>query len=222
MISNTKFWLSVEYSMISNTKFWLSVAVSKPIAATSPASPGAPLEARVPGSPSSPPASSHPVRHRLPGIHQDVDQLRDHPGVSSQVHEAGGAAGVANTASPANPVDVLLNFLRHLEVDDVPDVVDVESAGSDRRGDQDGMFPSPEVLQGHLPLLLRPVAVHGGCGHPLLVAQPPSHHVSQLLGLHEDESPLMVAVHLLQHLHQLVHLGPTGHPTSVVESLLHI
>ena len=40
-----------------------------------------------------------------------------------------------------SPVDVLLNLLGHLEVDDVPDVVDVESAGSDRRGDQDGMFP---------------------------------------------------------------------------------
>ena len=87
--------------MIFNTKFWLLVAVSKAVAAASPASLGAPLEARVPGPAASPP--SHPVRHGLPGVHQDVDQLGDHSGVSSQVHEAGGAASVANTASSANP-----------------------------------------------------------------------------------------------------------------------
>ena len=87
--------------MISNTKFWLLVAVSKSVAAASPASLGAPLEARVPGPAASPP--SHPVRHGLPGVHQDVDQLGDHSGVSSQVHEAGGSASVANTASSANP-----------------------------------------------------------------------------------------------------------------------
>ena len=87
--------------MISNTEFWLLVAVSKPVTATSPASLGAPLEARVPRPAPSPP--SHPVRHGLPGIHQDVDQLGDHSGVSSQIHEAGSSASVANTASPANP-----------------------------------------------------------------------------------------------------------------------
>ena len=38
-------------------------------------------------------------------------------------------------------MDVLLNFLGHLEVDDMSDVVYVETPGSDRRGDQDGMFP---------------------------------------------------------------------------------
>ena len=37
-------------------------------------------------------------------------------------------------------MDVLVNLLGHLEVDDVSDVVDVESSGSDRGGDQDGMF----------------------------------------------------------------------------------
>ena len=41
-------------------------------------------------------------------------------------------------------MDVLVNLLGHLEVDDVPDVVDVESSGSDRGGDQDGMFPWTE------------------------------------------------------------------------------
>ena len=87
--------------MISNTKCWLLVAVSKPVTATSPAPLGTPLEARVPGPAASPP--SHPVRHGLPGVHQDVDQLGDHSGVSSQVHEAGGSASVANTTSPANP-----------------------------------------------------------------------------------------------------------------------
>ena len=135
--------------MISNTKFWLLVAVSKPVTATSPAPLGTPLEARVPGPAASPP--SHPVRHGLPGVHQDVDQLGDHSGVSSQVHEAGGSASVANTASPANPssekcqsrqilycetsynspVDILLNLLGHLEVDDMSDVVDVQPTGSD-------------------------------------------------------------------------------------------
>ena len=87
--------------MIFNTKFWLLVAVSKAVAAASPASLGAPLEARVPGPAASPP--SHPVRHGLPGVHQDVDQLRDHSRVGPHVHEARGSASVANTASPANP-----------------------------------------------------------------------------------------------------------------------
>ena len=37
-------------------------------------------------------------------------------------------------------MDVLVNLLWHLEVDDVSDIVDVEPSGSDRGGDQDGMF----------------------------------------------------------------------------------
>ena len=81
---------------------------------------------------------------------------------------------------------------------------------------------SPEILESHLSLLLRSVPVHGGGGHLLLVTQPSSHNISQLLGLHEDESPLMVAVHLGQHLHQLVHLLSTGHPGGVVERLPHV
>ena len=37
-------------------------------------------------------------------------------------------------------MDVLLDLLGHLEVDDVPDVVDIEAPGSDRGGNQNGMF----------------------------------------------------------------------------------
>ena len=81
---------------------------------------------------------------------------------------------------------------------------------------------SPEILESHLPLLLRSVPVHGGGGHLLLVTETSGNHVGQLLGLHEDESPLMVTVHLSQHLHQLVHLPPAGHPGAVEESLPHI
>ena len=83
--------------------------------------------------------------------------------------------------------------------------------------EQRRVLTSPEVLQSHLPLLLGSVTVHGGGGHPLLIAQPSSDNVSQLLGLHEDQSPLVVAVHLLQHVDQLVHLPPARHPSGVVE-----
>ena len=81
-----------------------SITVSITVAAASPSSPDAPFESRVSSSrhPSSPSGSSHPVRHGLPGVHQDVNQLWDHSGVSSHVHEAGSSASVANSSSTTN------------------------------------------------------------------------------------------------------------------------
>ena len=82
-----------------------SVALSEPVAPTTPSSLSTPLKSSIPGSsrPSSAASTSHPVGDGLLGINQDLDQLRDHSGVSPHVHEASGSPSVADTSSPTNP-----------------------------------------------------------------------------------------------------------------------
>merc|ERR1719153_1388668 len=115
------------------------------------------------------PCTTEPVRHRLPCVHQDLDQGTPEVAVFVPIKEAGCSTLVAHSSSSTNSVDIFLDLPRHIVIDNMHDTLDIQSPGSYSGRHQNWHFPFSEVIKGLFPLALQPIAMDT-CGWKPLFA----------------------------------------------------
>ena len=156
------------------------------------------------------------VRHRLPGLGENLHQIARHSPVRLRVVEASRSALVTDAPGSPDTVHVIIDALRQIVVHHVVHIFNVQPAGRYRRRDQHVHPPGLEIVQRHLALPLQPIAMDGG-GRELRLGHQRCQIVRIALRLHENERTLGIAA--VQDLLQLLALLELFHQ---MDRLLHI